>query len=174
MINRPEIEEPADDSLLTRQLQELPRDVTPERDLWPAIEQRIQRQKWRLLSYATAAGLLVTSIVAISVLEMRPAGEQLAIGPPVTEFAGWNEQAEKLQQMRAELQPTLEQQLVQLDPQTRNVVVENLAIIEQAQSNISDALQIRPQSAALSSQYRQLWLQEMAIYRQISNPIYKM
>ncbi len=174
MTDRPKMHEPADDTLLIRRLLELPRDATPEQDLWPGIEQRIQRRQWRLLSYATAAGLLVISVIAISVLELRPAVEQLATGTLATESVVWAQQAEKLQQLRAELQPTLEQQLAQLDRQTRNIVVENLTVIEQAQHNISDALKIRPQSVALSSQYRQLWLQEMAIYHQVSKHSYKM
>ena len=101
MSNRPEVDELDNDSLLTERLKELPSDVSPERDLWPAIERGIQRRQWHLLSYATAAGLLVTSIIAISVLELHPVREHLATSAPATESAGWAEQAEKLQQMRA-------------------------------------------------------------------------
>jgi len=162
------------DTLLDRRLRELPREIAPERDLWPSIERDIQRPQRRLLPIAVAAGIAVISIALVLNFNLRPTEEKWAAVPPGDKSLGWTQQTAELQQMKVGLQPALEQQLTLLDPETRRVVLENLAIIEQARNNITDALQIRPQSAVLSNQYLQLWQQEMAIYRRVSSYSYKM
>jgi len=124
------------DALLDRRLQELPREIAPERDLWPSIERDIQRPQRRLLPIAVAAGIAVISIALVLNFNPRPTEEKWAAVPPGDKSLGWMQQTAELQQMKVGLQPALEQQLSLLDPETRRVVLENLAIIEQARNNM--------------------------------------
>lgn len=162
-------------TLLDSRLQDLPRNIAPERDLWPSIERNIQRSQRRLLTVAIAAGVAVISIALVLNFSLQPATEEnLAVIPSTGKSLDWMRQTADLQQMKAGLQPVLNQQLALLDPETRGVVMENLAIIEQARTKIASALQMHPQSAVLNNQYLQLWQQEMAVYRKVSSYSYKL
>lgn len=172
MIN-PEHPDP-EDQLLERQLQQLPREIEPGRDLWPGIEQSLQRPGRRLPALAAAAVMLLACAGLLVHLKYQVPGEQIAGQPAGAQVGVWEQQSVELQKVRSGLQPVLQQQLAQMDPETRRVVLENLVIIEQARVNIRDALQQQPHNAVLSNQYQRLWRQEMAIYQRVSGYSYKM
>ena len=164
---------------LDAQLQALPKVLAPEHDLWPKIEQGMARPSHRLRAFVAAAGIAVISIGLVFNIQFKATDEDFIAeqsAPALIDEALpiWAQQTAKLRKVKAELQPSLKQQLELMNPETRQVIVDNLAIIEQAKKNISDALEKGSQSTLLSKQYAQLWQQEMIIYRQVANHSYKL
>lgn len=160
--------EQAAERQLMNQLGKLPREVAPGRDLWAGIEQRIKRPQRSYLRYALAAGVLLSGLAVFIGTAIDPAEKQMNQPQLVGVLPDTPDQALMLQQVRADLEPLLSQQLANLDPDTRQVVLDNLVIIQQAQRNIAEAMRQRPQSHLLGRHYQQLWQQEMDIYRRVS------
>ena len=91
-------------TLLDSRLQDLPRNIAPERDLWPSIERNIQRSQRRLLTVAIAAGVAVISIALVLNFSLQPATEEnLAVIPSTGKSLDWMRQTADLQQMKAGL-----------------------------------------------------------------------
>ena len=128
------------------------------------------------LAATAVAAVLIVALTGLLVFDrgvpLNGEGTTVPSGP-VTESV-WLRHSIQMQQIRADLQPTLEQQLALMDPATRQVVEENLAIIEQARENIHNALQISPYQSALGDRYLQLWQQEMGVVRQVTSKSHKM
>ena len=161
-----ELEQPTDRQLLDR-LEQLPLEIAPGRDLWSGIEQRIEQPQRVYLRYALAAGVLLSALAVFIGMAIGPGGIQMNQPQLADVVPGDPEQTLLLQRVRADLEPMLDQQLASLDPETRQLVLDNLAIIQQAQRNIEEAMRQRPQSHLLGRQYQKLWLQEMDVYRQV-------
>ena len=161
-----ELEKPVDRQLMNR-LEQLPREIAPDRDLWGGIEQRISPPQRPYLRYALAAGVLLSALAVFIGTAISPGEKQMNQPQLAGAVSGDSEQVLMLQRVRADIEPMLGQQLANLDPATRQVVQDNLAIIQQAQRNIAEAMRQRPQSHLLGRQYQKLWLQEMDVYRQV-------
>jgi hypothetical protein len=157
------------DPLLARAA-ELPKDIAPPRDLWPAIAARLtatpQRAGLRALGWpaALAAGFLVASVSALLTWGlMREPGPAVAAITPVqygpNSALGANDLA-----TRDQLLVQFRQRLDGLSPQTREAVVKNLAIIQRAADEIDAALAQDPASGLLSELLLGAYKQELQLY----------
>ncbi|MEX0733800.1 MAG: hypothetical protein WD944_02145 [Steroidobacteraceae bacterium] len=169
------------DPLLARAA-ELPKDVAPPRDLWPAIAARIaerpQQAKSRSFGWpaALAAGFLVASVSALltwglmrepdsAVQIARPQAVETAIVPvnygthsglTAAEFAA-----------RDELLVRFREKFGQLQPQTREAILKNLAIIQTAADEIDAALAQDPASGMLNGLLIAAYKQELQLYSMV-------
>ena len=161
---------------LDEAIAELPRELTPERDLWPAIAGTLpSRRQWSSMpSFATAAVLACVAVV----------GWQL--------FAGGTEQAPielvdapRLEQpmqalpsdfivaeagfsaAREQLSADLEARLEALPPENRAVIERSLETIAAALEDLRGALAEEPQDPVLQHLLLNLHSQELAVLGQI-------
>jgi hypothetical protein len=176
---------PQKDPLL-EQASNLPRDIEPPRDLWPAIAVRLSEQSpavsrrftWPM---ALAAGFLVATVSALLTwgLMRNPDAatrENLVAGsaitkPSPTEAAlmpvnyGPNSSLGAVQlKAREDLLVQFRQRLAELSPETRAVVVKNLAVIQQAADQIDAALAKDPASGLLNGLLLSTYQEELQIY----------
>jgi len=166
---------PIEDDLI-HQARALPRSLEPERDLWPEIEARLavpdarqttrpihtpapeppRRSGWSPygMASAIAAGLLLTLVAGIWLGgAMDPQQHTMDVadsaGPeyrtPVPVAANLAVSPD-LAKTRQELAESIYQQLAAMPPETRQVVTENLATINQALDEIDQALEFTPDS----------------------------
>lgn len=169
------------DSLLAKAA-ELPKDIAPPRDLWPAIAARLsstpQRAGIRAFGWsrALAAGFLVASVSALLtwglMREPSPAVDTnlptdgattvAAITPVLygpNSALGATELA-----TRDQLLVQFRQRVDGLSPQTREAVVRNLAIIQRAADEIDAALAQDPASGLLNELLLGAYKQELQLY----------
>lgn len=164
------------DPLLARAA-ELPKDIAPPRDLWPAIAARLkatpQRAGLRALGWpgALAAGFVVASVSALLTWGlMREPDSAVATGLPTAadimpvqygpnSGLGASEVA-----TRDELLVQFRERLDELSPQTREAVVKNLAVIQRAADEIDAALAQDPASGLLNELLLGAYKQELQLY----------
>ncbi len=175
---------------LDQLLADLPAELEPDRDLWPAIEARLRDPStaparpapWRLavaaliLVAATAAitaslvqpdtpapapaGLVATVDPADVVAEVEPADRGAAVEP-----ADWQTE---MRQANDVLAATIEQRRADLDPATLAVVEANLAIIDQAIAECASALEANPASGDLQEILLAVWRKKIDLLEQAS------
>ena len=154
---------PQKDPLLA-QASNLPQEIAPPRDLWPAIAARLSEQSraasrrftWPM---ALAAGFLVAAVSALLTwgLMRDPGMVPVNYGP--------NSALGAVQlKARDDLLVQFRQQLDELAPETREAVVKNLAIIQRAADEIGAALAQDPASGLLNGLLLSTYQQELQIY----------
>ncbi|MFC4251122.1 hypothetical protein [Sinimarinibacterium flocculans] len=111
-------------------LRELSLDREPERDLWPAVAARIEPRRSRRHRPWLGA-LAASALVAAVVLQLRPDA------PPVTDG--------EVAAVLAEPLPRAGQVM----PQQDALLKANLAIVQDAESQLRHALELDPESATL-------------------------
>ena len=137
------------DDKLKAALQRLPREVQPDRDLWPGIEGRIQRRRaahpaW---GYGLAASLLVA--VAAGGLWAGMHMQKQAAAPGVIVAEGSNVPTDPYLAQRAAYAESSVQSATDLPPATRAVILKNLRIIEGSMQGIQAALDKDPNNPRL-------------------------
>jgi len=169
------------DPLLARAA-ELPKDVAPRRDLWPAIAARIaerpQQARSRAFGWpaALAAGFLVASVSALLTWGLmrepdsatqiaRPQTVETAIVPVNYGTRSGLTAAELA--ARDELLVRFREKFAQLRPQTREAILKNLAIIQTAADEIDAALAQDPASAMLNGLLVGAYKQELQLYSMV-------
>lgn len=144
---------------------------SPERDLWPEIENRISDTDSRIkpmpkwMPYALAASLLMT-VVSLGV------STNLYLNQTNSVVTASNDHIDAIEQpyMLARVS-YLEEMVVQgeeLSPEIRLVLKENLEIIDKAIESIHSALEVNPNDAQLIDKLIQTREQEMAFFRQLT------
>ena len=169
------------DPLLARAA-ELPKDIAPPRDLWPAIAARLtstpQRAESRAFGWpaALAAGFLVASVSALLTWGlMREPDPAVATNPATSgtstvaaitpvQYGPNSALGAKELATRDELLVQFRQRLDGLSPQTREAVVKNLAIIQRAADEIDAALAQDPASGLLNELLIGAYKQELQLY----------
>ncbi|MEX1993685.1 MAG: hypothetical protein WD929_03395, partial [Steroidobacteraceae bacterium] len=163
---------------------ELPKDIAPPRDLWPAISARLAavqpRTPPRAFSWpvALAAGFLVASVSALLTFglmrEPDPALQVPLAGSAAAESAilpvnyGSNSMLTPADlAARDQLLAQFRERLDQLSPQTRDAVVSNLAIIQRAADEIDAALAQDPASGLLNELLLGAYRQELQLYSKV-------
>jgi hypothetical protein len=145
---------------------ELPRSLEPARDLWPGIASRISEGKivrgrfGRRAFLAAAAAVLIVSSVVTAYLIGRSQAEVIAEAPKVAEsgpsevllasFEGLG--VDNYLATRTELMAALEARSHELSPETMDVVMDNLLLIDQAMDRIAEALGEDPENEFLMKQ----------------------
>lgn len=145
----------------------LPREIEPERDLWPAIAARLGSEghavpapRRRLVGWAglaAAAVLLVALSAAITARLMRSALDTQAvrhvvseIQPAVASNPDLEQAAAEYERAAASLRAALADRRARLAPATLRVVEDNLAIIDAALADLREALRAHPDNPELS------------------------
>lgn len=164
----------------------LPQSIEPSRDLWAGIESRIRtacpqtapapplRAK-RIPGWAAAAAALFAVVAGSSwFLLRRPATDPVppvrsAVAVPLAEPAGLREIEAGYAPARADLLRLIEERKDLLNPETRKVVEENIALIDQALRNIRGALEKDPDNRALMDLLRKTYRQEQELLRRTAN-----
>jgi len=148
------------DETLRKAVESLPREMTPERDLWPGIATRIMPRRHRLQSWPVAAGIAcliaLGAIFAALSLHRQPAPATLASRPPVTRprpIAAAPSPDERTRMIAATIMRSTHQDLL-----TRAVLLKNLDIVETSITHIQQALNEDPANPGLQpllyQQYR--------------------
>lgn len=171
---------PQKDPLLA-QASELPKDIAPARDLWPAIEASLDAQPratprrfaWPM---ALAAGFLVAAVSALLTWSLvrnpdAPDASSVIASRSATDAAlmpvnyGPNSALGAVQlKARDELLAQFRTRLAALSPATRETVVKNLGIIQHAADEIGAALAKDPASGLLNGLLLNAYRQELQIY----------
>jgi hypothetical protein len=152
---------------LDARLAKLPRDVPPQRNLWPGIAGRLHRspRRARPLALAAAAavvGACVASALTWAVLHGRPASPapQLAAQPPSFDES----RNPRYVAARDSLEVSFRERLALLDPATRAQIEASLAVIRRAHEDIRRALASDPASPVLEELWQSTWHDELDLY----------
>jgi len=148
------------DETLRKAVESLPREIAPERDLWPGIAARIAPRRHRLQPWSVAAGvaclIAIGAIVTALSLHRQQAPATLASRQPVTRprpIAAAPSPDERTRMIAATIMRSTHQ-----DPHTRAVLLKNLDIVETSITNIQHALNEDPGNSGLQpllyQQYR--------------------
>jgi len=151
-------------------------EISPDRDLWPAIADAIaqpKRSRWTpMLAQAAAVILLVgasssLTYVAVKdnvrVVEIVPAGlvfEQASFG---SRYALGME----YQEAHGDLAAQLDDELARLSPESREEVELNLAMIRGAIAQINAALEKEPDNALLQDLLLKTYHEELALMQRV-------
>jgi hypothetical protein len=174
---------PQKDPLLA-QASNLPQEIAPPRDLWPAIAAKLSEQSraaprrygWPA---ALAAGFLIAAVSALLTWGLMrdpdPAtGENLLAGRAASQAAplpvnyGPNSALGEVQlKARDDLLVQFRPRLDELPPETRETVVKNLAIIQRAADEIDAALAQDPASGLLNGLLLSTYQEELQIYSKV-------
>ena len=159
---------------LKRRVAGLPRSIDPERDLWPGIERRIvatrvvtPRFGRRALMAAAASVLLVSAVVtAYLVGRHQAASASYAPTPPPVatdvlsaSFAGIG--VHDYRATRQQLVNVIEAREKELSPATMDVILTNLRLIDEAMSEIAEALGKDPDNELLIKQLVSIYRQQI-------------
>ena len=147
----------------------LPTEIEPETDLWPRIRSRIEerrvvpgsfdyrpasttRRRWMA---AAAAAILVVSVSVAYMAGLNRARTRTAASLPVVSDvipAAYVDSAMDLELARNQLRFSLESRRDELSSETWSVVMENMAVIDDAIARIEHALAANPNDARLNRQ----------------------
>ena len=147
------------DESLRKAAERLPRDIAPDRDLWPGIAARIGRKRHHrpLWAYGLAASLFVAVGAAsawFGLARQTPAtgaAPQLAAAPSAD--------AAYFAQRAAYAENTV-QTAPNLAPATREVILKNLRVIEGSMQQIEQALEQDPNNPRLRALLYDLYQNE--------------
>jgi len=149
------------DEALRKAVASLPREVAPERDLWPGIATRIAPRRHRFQTWSIAAG--VASVVAVGAilaalsLHRLQAPAALATRQPSTQPRQVAAAAPSPNERTRMLAATIRRSTRQ-DPSTQTVLLKNLDLVETSITHIQRALNEDPGNPGLQpllyQQYR--------------------
>lgn len=152
-----------DDNSPRQAIDALPRDIQPERDLWPGIAARIKRRRppsrrW-LTGIAAAAliafGALIATVVSRSHAPSAPAVATAPAGQTGSDTAWFD--------ARSTYAVAAVRESTRLAPNTQAVLLRNLHIIEMSMANIRQALDKNPNDIRLHRLLYQLYQDEAAL-----------
>jgi hypothetical protein len=155
---------------LDEQLENLPLDVPPPRNLWPGIAARLERRppRARPIFYAAAAGLAgacVAGALTWAVLHGRitsPAPQPTARAPTFEEPRNASYVA-----ARDSLEVSFRERLALLDPATRAQIEASLAVIRRAHEDIRKALMSDPACPVLEQLWESTLHDELDLYDRV-------
>jgi hypothetical protein len=155
---------------LDARLARLPREMAPQRDLWPEIEVRLargagnQRRRHFALGLAAMTLALLAAFHSRAVLGPRADSARIAQTPA---SAGPRDAA--FVRTQAALEQSFKLDLHRLPPQTQTRVLQDLEIIRNARADIRSALDANPQDPLLHELLADTWQQEMDFYTNVSS-----
>ncbi len=172
------------DAALTDLANQLPKAVAPNRDLWPGIERAIessvpaQRSSQPSMWVQAAAVLLLvggSSALTYSVVTSggisptpnnAPVG-QLVFEPVSGSFGSQYNLGPDYQDARRDLASRLNDELDQMDPDTRTNIESNLQTIQDAIADINRALADEPDNVLLQEMLLDTYRDELSLMRRI-------
>lgn len=167
------------ESELQEAISSLPREIRPERDLWPAIEARLEsagtatqlpRQRPFWYMPAMAAGLLLALATGIFIgrgLGLRPAGDAVPF-EPVFALAGSVEAAEREYQAAFRELVPLEYSGLRLQGEDPDALRKSWEDLLQAEASLLLALQQYPSNVYLNEKLLDLRAQQLQFVKQLA------
>ena len=165
----------------------LPREVAPQRDLWPEIEARLGRRvvhgpwkQWGRVAMAVAAALIAAVLVLIvrqqapAPLESPEASLPSLDRGTVRPASSYVETSERvraengLMQVRKDLLRSIAERRDDLDPRTVELIDSNLELIDRAIDDIYRALEENPGNRGLEALLAATYQREVDLLRQIN------
>ncbi|HWX80400.1 MAG TPA: hypothetical protein VNZ02_09930 [Steroidobacteraceae bacterium] len=155
---------------LDRLIANLPKDVTPPRNLWPGIVERLVRAPRRAPPLALAAGIVVAaaclaSLFTWAVLQGRSVPRLIQTEVVSSSFEEPTDAKYVL--ARDMMQKTYRERLALLEPATRAKIEASLAVIRQAHEDIRKALAADPGSPVLEQLWESTWHDEFDLYDRV-------
>jgi hypothetical protein len=171
------------DPLLREHLERLPRDVPPERDLWPAVARRIEaaQRRARVVRAFTAAGALaaaaaVTLVVGLHARSTRslvaggspsvsspvPMPVAAAPAPPLPGEADYEGAARAL---AAEL----DARRAALEPAQAAILDDDLRVVDDAIASTRTAVREHPDDSELRAELDRVWEDKLDLMRQVTD-----
>lgn len=153
---------------LRKQLETLPPELSPSRDLWPDVAQQINRQpKQRWLPVAVAASVLFSAVSGVFTWQLYQQRQgELAIANAERLLQQIESPYSQARVSYAEQWPTMR---ANLDPETAAIVERNLQIIGEAHQELVKALKKQPNDPALQQLMRQTLAKEIEVYQVAEN-----
>ncbi len=153
---------------LQGQLQSLPAELTPARDLWPEVARQLDRnprQRW--LPLAMAASVLVSVLSATLTWQLYQQRQtELSVATAEQLLQQLESPYSQARVSYAEQWPKVR---AALDPETAVIVERNLEIIRNAHQELAKALKKRPDDPALQQLMRQTLAKELEVYQIAEN-----
>jgi hypothetical protein len=163
----------------------LARDVKPQRDLWPGIEQAIrqparrERRLWNSVwAQAAAVLLLVGGSSALTYVVMSGNGNAvspvagngpaLVFEPVSGSFGSQYNLGPDYLDARRDLKARLDEELQKLTPEARDAVVNNLQTIQTAIDQINKALAEEPGNVLLQELLLSTYREELDLMRHVN------
>ena len=162
------------DDKLDQAARQLATEITPERDLWPGIEQAIRTPRRRTPWYAQAAAvvLLVGASSSITYLAVKDSsGPNVSVSPELVferaAFGGDYHLGPGFQAARNSLRAQLDTELERLSPQAQQDIQANLDVIHTAIVEINTALEQEPDNVLLQQKLLRAYREELTLLRRV-------
>lgn len=166
-----------EDDKLMQAARRLRADVSPERDLWPAIEAAIAApapRRWSpIFAQAAAVVLLVGASSAVTYMTMKDSQTGPVVSTPdmIFEQASFGNRYKLgpgFQDARNQLASDLDVELARLSPEAREEVAENLAMVHAAINEVNNALEADPENTVLQQRLLSAYREELMLLRRVS------
>jgi hypothetical protein len=169
------------DDKMTMAASQLATEIAPSRDLWPGIEEAIKapRAPRQTTWYAQAAAVFLlvgaSSMVTYSVVKYDAANTPQAVVQVVptnliferAAFGAEHTLESVYGRAAGDLESNLDRELANLSPEAREDVVRNLAVIQQAITDISHALEEEPNNGFLQELLVDAYRNELALMNRV-------
>ena len=151
-------------------------DIAPQRDLWPAIAERIsaprRARRWHYLAQAAAVLLMVGGSSFVTYVITKDDAPTTPAAVPELEFRTVSLDSRyvpgpKYITARADVAAQLDEELQRLSPETRKEVEENLAVIRTAIADINAALAEEPTNPLLQGLLMRAYRDEMDLMHRV-------
>lgn len=163
---------------LMRDASRLPREIAPERDLWPEIEAAIdvvtERPRWPKYLAQAAAVLLLVSGSSFLTYQFTRTGQPVVEVPVVGDYSvrtaafGANfELGSGYRLAHSSLQARMDRELAKLSPEARAGVEANIEVIREAIAEINTALEQEPGNVLLQELLMRTYREELAVMRKV-------
>lgn len=164
-----------DDKLIAA-ARHLSTEISPERDLWPGIEEAIarpQRSRWTpVLAQAAAVVLLIGASSSLTYLAVKDQRQIIEVVPTnlvfeQASFGGRYALGVEYQEAHGDLAAQLDQELARLSPEVREEVQLNLSMMRGAIAQINSALEEEPDNALLQDLLLKTYREELALMQRV-------
>ena len=164
------------DDKLAAAAKRLSQEISPERDLWPAIAEAIEvprRRRWTpIFAQAAAIVLLIGASSAVTYVTVK--GQQRPVNVVTTDllfeqasFGSRYNLGPDFQDARSALAAQFDVQLARLSPESRTEVETNLGLVHNAIFEINQALERDPNNALLQEKLLDAYREELSLLRRV-------
>ena len=151
-------------------------EISPERDLWPGIEEAINRpsrSRWTpMLAQAAAVVMLVgaSSLITYTLVKQEPVVIEVSrpgLAADQAAFTNSSFLGDGYRMARGSVSAQLHRELERLSPEARADIERNLAVIRQAIADINQALAKEPDNELLQELLANAYREEVAIMQRV-------